>query len=171
VTINEPPALVVTPASTDIGAIPCSGTASVSASGGTPPYTYLWSSGQTTSSISNLCPGTYTATVTDGNGCDAIVTETVNSLVGISEIADMPVISVYPNPNSGKFKVDFNLTNRQDVYITLYSVTGRIVLERTVIRHKGTFEQIFDIQPQTAGIYMLRVVFDSGVIIRKVVRE
>lgn len=46
----------------------CDGSASssVSGSGG---YTYLWSTNATTSSISGLCPGTYTVTVTDSNGC------------------------------------------------------------------------------------------------------
>ncbi|MBU3821595.1 DUF11 domain-containing protein [Flavobacteriaceae bacterium XHP0103] len=39
-------------------------------SGGTPPYSYLWSpGGQTASSISGLAAGTYTVTVTDSEGC------------------------------------------------------------------------------------------------------
>ena len=45
----------------------CSGSASVSPTGGSGGYTYLWSSGQTTSSVSNLCPGTYTVLITDSN--------------------------------------------------------------------------------------------------------
>lgn len=45
------------------------GAASVTATGGTAPYTYLWSNGSTTPSINNLGPGTYTPTVTDANGC------------------------------------------------------------------------------------------------------
>jgi uncharacterized repeat protein (TIGR01451 family) len=36
-----------------------------SASGGVGPYTYLWSTGATTQSISGLLPGTYSVTVTD----------------------------------------------------------------------------------------------------------
>lgn len=47
------------------------GAASSSASGGTPPYTYMWSNGQTTATINNLSPGTYTVTVKDGAGCTA----------------------------------------------------------------------------------------------------
>jgi hypothetical protein len=36
---------------------------------GTPPYTYLWSNGETTQSITGLSDGTYSVTVTDGLGC------------------------------------------------------------------------------------------------------
>jgi len=45
-----------------------------SVSGGTAPYTYLWSTGETTDVIT-VCPEentTYTVTVTDANGCEAI---------------------------------------------------------------------------------------------------
>jgi len=38
-------------------------------SSGTPPFTYLWSNGQTTPNITGLNEGNYTLTVTDINGC------------------------------------------------------------------------------------------------------
>lgn len=38
-------------------------------SGGTAPFTYLWSDGQTTQTATNLVPGSYSVTVTDTNGC------------------------------------------------------------------------------------------------------
>ncbi|MCE7996919.1 MAG: hypothetical protein HEP71_33465 [Roseivirga sp.] len=45
------------------------GAASATGTGGTTPYTYLWSTGATNASITNLPAGTYTVTVTDANGC------------------------------------------------------------------------------------------------------
>ena len=45
------------------------GSASVSISGGTSPYSILWSNGVTTADNPNLYPGTYSVTVTDNNGC------------------------------------------------------------------------------------------------------
>ncbi|WP_170110744.1 T9SS type A sorting domain-containing protein [Flavilitoribacter nigricans] len=55
------------------------GTASVSAMGGKPPYSYAWSNGGSTASISNLAAGGYTCTVTDANGCTAEVPVTVGT--------------------------------------------------------------------------------------------
>lgn len=54
------------------------GSASASASGGTPGYTYSWSNGATGPSPSNFMPGTYTVTVVDSNGCEDEAQITIN---------------------------------------------------------------------------------------------
>lgn len=56
------------------------GTATASATGGTAPYTYLWSNGQTNVTITGLAPGSYTVTTTDANNCSAIQTANVNAV-------------------------------------------------------------------------------------------
>ena len=54
------------------------GTASVSVSGGTPPYSYLWTSGGTDTIETNLSLGYDTVLITDYNGC------TLNAIVYIN---------------------------------------------------------------------------------------
>ncbi|MEN9302204.1 MAG: hypothetical protein RL264_633, partial [Bacteroidota bacterium] len=93
-TITEPPLLVATASITSNyngRNISCNGAADGSAtvaySGGTSPYTVLWSNSATTQNISNLGPGIYTATVTDARGCvrSSAVTLTQPSAVVLTE--------------------------------------------------------------------------------------
>lgn len=52
------------------------GIALVSVTGGTPPYSYLWSNGGTEAAITGIPAGTYTLTVSDANGCAQIAVAT-----------------------------------------------------------------------------------------------
>ena len=54
------------------------GMSSISVTGGTAPYTYLWSNGGTNPQISNLTPGNYICTVTDANGCIGVFSQTIS---------------------------------------------------------------------------------------------
>lgn len=55
------------------------GTATAYPTGGTPPYSFAWSNGETTQAISGLAPGAYTITMTDAKGCQAVETVNVNA--------------------------------------------------------------------------------------------
>jgi subtilisin-like proprotein convertase family protein len=49
----------------------------LSVAGGTAPFTYSWSDGQTTQDATGLAQGSYTVTVTDNNGCTDMATYNV----------------------------------------------------------------------------------------------
>ena len=71
------------------------GLASANPSGGGSPWTYEWSNGATTKTITNLSAGTYTVTVTDKVGCTRIksVTITEPPQLVISNILVLPLVS------------------------------------------------------------------------------
>ncbi|MBL0767137.1 SprB repeat-containing protein, partial [Marivirga atlantica] len=57
-----------------------SGAIDIDVSGGTSPYTFAWSNGDTSEDITGLSPGSYDVTVTDDNGCTTDITGiTVNA--------------------------------------------------------------------------------------------
>ncbi len=62
----------------------CDGTASITISGGTLNYSQVWSNGDLTTNPTNLCPGTYTVTVTDGLGCVTIANTSVTAPTAVS---------------------------------------------------------------------------------------
>jgi len=79
ITISQPSALSVRIISQNN--VTCNGgsngSATASASGGTAPYTYLWSNAATTASITGVIAGTYNTTITDANGCASISSLTI----------------------------------------------------------------------------------------------
>lgn len=88
------------------------------ASGGTQPVTYEWSSGETTSSLSNIGAGSYTLTATDNNGC------TAESTYNIFEVPDIVIDAtlVEPDCNAGdNGSIDLILVGGQTPYDFLWS--------------------------------------------------
>ncbi|MFN8323732.1 MAG: T9SS type A sorting domain-containing protein [Chitinophagales bacterium] len=61
-----------------------SGSLSVSVTGGTPNYSYLWSTNAATASVSNVPAGVYTITVTDAQNCQATASATVSEPAALS---------------------------------------------------------------------------------------
>lgn len=77
VTLDQPTQLVCSPATFPANC-GLNGTATISAVGGTLPYTFIWSNGLSSPSIA-VPAGTYTATVTDVNACSCSNSVTVES--------------------------------------------------------------------------------------------
>lgn len=68
-TVNEPGPITITSSVTNAACGACDGSITVTPTSGNGPYTYLWNTGATTATISNLCAGVYNVQVTDGSGC------------------------------------------------------------------------------------------------------
>ena len=78
-TITVPTSLSTTVSVTDL---PCNaggfGSIDLSAGGGIPPYSFIWSNSSTTEDLNNLAPGIYTVSVSDVNACSATRSVTVS---------------------------------------------------------------------------------------------
>lgn len=84
-TIASPPAITLNSAVTQPTCGLCNGSSTVSALGGTAPYTYTWSSAATGTVATNLCAGLYMVTITDGAGCAQNVSVTINNSSTLSQ--------------------------------------------------------------------------------------
>lgn len=102
----------------------CDGTASVVVNGGTAPYTYSWSPGSmTTSSVSGLCAGTYTITVTDNTGGTVVNSVTIAEPPAITSSENIDVCSgeshTYPDGTTSS-----NITANESHTSTLTAANG-----------------------------------------------
>ncbi|MBN4071368.1 SprB repeat-containing protein [Crocinitomix catalasitica] len=109
--------------------VPWSGTddasIAVTVLGGTPPYSYLWSTGDNWPMISNLMPGEYSLTVTDDNGCVVNETFEIVSVLELENSAE-PQTEFYFNAVDDQIVIN-NLTADDNQIVQLYSVSGIVL--------------------------------------------
>ncbi len=118
-------------------------TVSVNVSGGSLPYSFLWSTGQSTSSISGLSTGMYTVVVEDSNNCSII------DSIFIEEFS-IPVIEIDGQNPSGCGTFDGELSS--------YIYGGQVPYDITWNTGAST-ENIYNLD---SGLYELSVIDANG---------
>lgn len=137
VTLTAPPPVFV---SVNAKAFVCpgatNGTAKATASGGTAPFSYLWSNGATTDSISNLGAGAYRVTVTDANGCMASAADTILTSPQLNATISAPAILCGANTTSATVQVAGGVPPYKFLWNT--GVTTQTILGLTAGGYKVT---------------------------------
>jgi hypothetical protein len=116
---------------------------------------------QNTEDISGLTAGSYTATITDANGCTTQITVVINSTVGISENTIANIL-IYPNPNGGIFTID--LGSNPESTVELFDIQGKLVYSSRLTNQKTDMHLNY-----ATGIYNLRIINSNGIINHKLV--
>ena len=109
---------------------PNAGQATAIASGGTPPYTYLWNTGYTGTHITGLSAGKYFVTVSDSRGCS------VQEKVVLSYPEEVEVVSTIITPvtcyegNDGKIALTLS-GGKGAVNVLWYDTEGTLITQGT----------------------------------------
>ncbi|MBU0765386.1 MAG: T9SS type A sorting domain-containing protein, partial [Bacteroidetes bacterium] len=89
----EPSLLSISASTTNAGCSGYNGTATATANGGVPPYSYWWSAGQAGATAEYLESGVYRVTVTDFRGCTLVKSVSVNNINAPVIVVDTAVSS------------------------------------------------------------------------------
>ncbi|RLD20900.1 MAG: hypothetical protein DRI69_05350 [Bacteroidetes bacterium] len=122
-----------------------SGSINIQIGGGLQPYRYLWSTGDTTRSISDLEVGGYSVTVTDLADCVAefnffVTTATTDPIRGLNDL------KLFPNPIASGAPVYLQFDNERTdlklIVIRLIDITGKSIArwETNLVQGKNTIE-------------------------------
>ena len=150
----------------------CDGTATANVSGGTAPYTYIWSDPllQTTSTATGLCIGSYSVTVTDNNGCISIAAVYVDSIpLGITEIHHATDINIYPVPSTGIVHIDYSGNLDKEISIYIFNAAGSLIYEKNITPPRAGGNYSIDLSGYRSGLYYIRVQTLRNVITKKII--
>ncbi len=136
--------------------------------GGTPPYTYLWNTLESTPQISTTTAGYYLVKVEDDNGCFAYGTIVLDDCepkvtTGLAEEIVSTAIEVFPNPNSGDFVVSMTTTQPINGEIAVYNTIGELVHNRAFAQERGQFEERLSLTHLPSAIYWLRISIEGEI--------
>jgi hypothetical protein len=118
----------------------------VQSSGGIPPYSYLWNTGDN-SQIINIENGLeYSVIITDANGCNTSVNYGVTSLEEI-----FSTLNIYPNPF--RHLISISDIPEEVLSIEIFDVHGRLVDSPSNLSENISQ---YDFSNNPAGVYILR---------------
>ncbi len=148
ITVTEPAQLIATATVAPYDFFTGTADVTVSATGGTAPYTGT--------GIFTETDGVYTYTVTDANGCTTTVSATV---VGIVD-----GFIVYPNPigaSNEALLIKVNTEQKTDMSIRIYHLSGKVIYANTMHLEKGSNVRNIDVTGFSSGSYLVEVITDD----------
>lgn len=81
-----------------------------------------------------------------------------------------PELSIYPNPTSDQLNISFNIENRDNVSVQLYSITGQLIYNEYIENFYGNYSNTININTWSSGIYLLRLTTsNNGTITKKAI--
>jgi hypothetical protein len=80
-------------------------------------------------------------------------------------------MNFYPNPNNGRFTLDFNLKDKGDTDIQVMNLEGRSVYSETLKDFNGNYKKEIDISSNPKGVYFVKVKQGEHSRLKKIVLE
>jgi hypothetical protein len=164
-TIVEPAALGLSFMVISIDSGFSEGAIDLSVVGGTPPYSYVWSNGDTVQDPTTLTVGYYWVTVTDSLGCTTTDSVFIDFWETVEGAANQLGMNLWPNPFAGDFTLQLQ-GGFGSASVQLLDLQGRVLWQAEMpAQGQQTFSPLL-----AAGVYVLRVTTAEGVGIRKVIK-
>jgi len=95
-------------------------------------------------------------------------------LIGINDlVSSQNVLSVYPNPFTSEFLINFYAEKKEIIHVEMYDVTGRKVIdqEQPVFANTNNRFLLSDVSSFSKGIYTLRLIASHKIYYSKIIKQ
>jgi PKD repeat protein len=102
------------------------------------------------------------------NTARTAITATDTCALGFNELNGISGLSVYPNPNNGKFTLEFNSDVKDNYSIKITNAVGQLVHEEKLEGFVSQYSKSIDVTAYGKGMYMLSITNSRKETLRKV---
>lgn len=158
-TVTQPTALVSSGTTSDASNGNSNGSINLSVSGGTSPYSFLWSNAATTEDLNNLAAGNYSVTITDANGCDTVLNFVINNITGLPTLSNDELIVI---TQAEQIIVMFKQQRIQELLVM--DISGRLVYQSA---GSATNSMVLSTSDFASGTYVIQAKAENGLMLTR----
>jgi len=137
---------------------------------GISPYSYLWSSGEITSTISPVNSGVFWLLVTDSYNCLSdtayFIIDPVNTVIENNVIYGL---NIFPNPTEGLVVISFESIKNSDFTISILNVLSKVVFEEKLSQFSGFYKKKINLNNFAKSVYLIRIKTSESTINKKLI--
>ncbi len=137
----------------------CVASVSINVSGGTAPYSFIWSepNANNCNVLSNLCENNYSVTITDANNCIKEYQFYINNVyTNIKDFSLQNEFKIWPNPTSDNIKLYLPNIKNEFIELSIYNTLGNLVYSDNVyITNNNSIN--LNLKNYPKGFYLLKI--------------
>ena len=80
-------------------------------------------------------------------------------------------LNYFPNPNNGRFTLDFTLDQKEEVTVVVMDILGKEVYKEKLLDFQGNYDNQIDLSGKEKGIYILQISQKKKMLTRKILIE
>ncbi|MGB0930864.1 MAG: T9SS type A sorting domain-containing protein [Chitinophagales bacterium] len=133
------------------------GSAGIEIIEGQAPFSFQWSTGESTPTIEGKTSGVYNVTITDAFGCHQTAEVVIDAITDIEGFADLnKSFFLYPNPAKNQISLQWKTAFSENVELRVFNILGEKIHTFTLDSTSMGTQTVLDISGFEAGVYLLQ---------------
>jgi len=113
--------------------------------------------------------GIYKSVVTAASGCLLASNEINFVSTAVIDVSDNEIkLSVSPNPNDGRFNLQFEFRTKENLEVTITNTAGQRVYSSTMSGFVGKYTKEIGLKGMPSGMYLLKIRHGKDIYVKKV---